>query len=43
MVNLPKTEKPSLVAYFTLDNTGGRGGVSIKIMNENLIVIKGLT
>ena len=30
MENLPRTKKPRLVAYFTLDHTGGWGGGGIK-------------
>ena len=41
---LPKTKKPTLVAEFTLDHTGGwGGGVSSKIVIENFMVIKGVT
>ena len=44
MENLPKTKKPRLVADFTLDHTGGWGGVSsTMIMIGNFRVIKGLT
>ena len=38
--NLPQTKKPSLVADFSLDHTGGWGGVSGKIVIENFMVIK---
>ena len=45
MEYLPRTKKPSLVADFTLDRTGGRGGgISNRIiMIGNFRVIKGLT
>ena len=35
MEYLPKTKKPSLVADFTLDRTGGRGGGHIKQNNND--------
>ena len=44
MENLPRAEKPRLVADFTLDHTGDQGGgISSKTMIGNFIVIKGLT
>ena len=44
MENLPKTNKSRLGADFSLDHTGGWGGVSNRmIMIGNLIVIKVLT
>ena len=43
MENLPQTKKPRLVADFSLDHTGGWGGVSSKIMIEIFMVIKGVT
>ena len=43
MDNLPQTKKPRLVADFSLDHTGGWGGVSSKIVIENFMVIKGVT
>ena len=44
MEYLPKTKNPRLIAYFTLDNTTGWGGVSNRmIMIGNFRVIKGLT
>ena len=43
MENLPKKKKSRLVADFTLNHTGGWGGVSSKILIGNFRVIKGLT
>ena len=43
MEKFPNTKNPRLVADFTLDHTGGLGGVSSKIMIGNFMVIKGLT
>ena len=43
MENLPRTKKSRLVADFTLDHTGGWGGVSSRMVIGNLMVIKGLT
>ena len=44
MGNLPKTKNPRLLADFTLDHTGGWGGVSNRMtMIGNFRVIKGQT
>ena len=44
MENLPRTKKSRLGNDFTLNHTGGWGGVvSRKMMIGNLRVIKGLT